>query len=596
VIASSPWGRTIATGGSFAAAAIALFGTCLIAAAAFVVGARRQLRTLGLVSAVGGEPRHVRATVLLGGIVLGLVGSSVGIVIGIGAAFVIHPHLDQFTDRINGPLRFPILPLLGAVALGTVASALAAYAPARSAAKLSTVEALEGLTPPAKAPGRLAVAGLAIAGAGAVAVAWATSAHSDPVLAVGLIAMLSGLLIAIPLVITWIGRGAGHLPTAPRIAARDLARRGRGAAAALAAATIALALPIAVGALTLSQDASERQVPFMAADQLSIGFFDGLVKPGPGDSDQLVHDVRAAFPGSVVVRLQPAAQGDLLISAKGPLVESQGQSFRAMGNLLIGDADVLRAFHSEDGIPALERGEVVAIGPDSIDGGVVHLALPGRTSGSPRLIDLPAVEAGATRYASLGSGGYAYVISPSTAAHLGVTVSKSSASNPSLVLRAQGDLTGDEIQRARDVASRFPGASVYSEKDLGSHNGPGRWAFATAGAVLALAIVAVVVALMAAESRKDRAILAAVGASPRTRRALAGASAWVVAAVAGALAVPAGFAPVVVFRIAQARDYPIIVPWAAIAVALLLVPVTAGLVAAAGSREPKAARLLRPIA
>lgn len=59
---------------------------------------------------------------------------------------------------------------------------------------------------------------------------------------------------------------------------------------------------------------------------------------------------------------------------------------------------------------------------------------------------------------------------------------------------------------------------------------------------------------------------------------------------------PAGFTPVVVFRIAQARDYPIVVPWAAIAVAILLVPIIAGGVEAAGSREPKPMSLLRPIA
>jgi putative ABC transport system permease protein len=114
--------------------------------------------------------------------------------------------------------------------------------------------------------------------------------------------------------------------------------------------------------------------------------------------------------------------------------------------------------------------------------------------------------------------------------------------------------------------------------------------------VLALLIVAVVVALMGEESRRDRAIVAAVGASPRTRRSLAGASAWVVAATAGALAVPAGFVPVAVFRIAQARGYPIVVPWAPIAVALLGVPVLAGLVAALAARRPSQLGLLRPIA
>src|SRR6185437_3666479 len=114
------------------------------------------------------------------------------------------------------------------------------------------------------------------------------------------------------------------------------------------------------------------------------------------------------------------------------------------------------------------------------------------------------------------------------AARRGFVVTKASETNPVIVLRAPNDLSGEEIQRAREIASRYPGASVNSVDDLGSHNGPGRWMFGLAGAGLALAIVAVVVALIGAESRKDRAVLAAVGAAPRTRRALAGASAWVV--------------------------------------------------------------------
>jgi putative ABC transport system permease protein len=602
VLASAPWGRTIATGGSFAAAAVALFGTGLIAAAAFVVGARRQLRTLGLMSAAGAEPRHVRTTVLLGGTVLGFIGSSVGVAIGIGASFAIHPYLDPLAGRIVGPVRVPVLPLLGALALGTAASTLAAHAPARAAAKLSTVEALAGRTSPPKSPGRLAAAGLMVAVAGGAVVAWATKTHSDGSLALGLITMLSGVLVGIPLTVTWIGRGAGHLPTAPRIAARDLARHGRRTAAALAAATIALALPVGVGALTLSQDAYERQVPFMAADNLSIGFFDGMVKPRPGDGDRLVEDLRAALPGSIVVQLRTAASTESgkqrQIWVKGPLVRSQGQLFRGEGDLVIGDADVLRAFHAEQGIPALASGKIVAVGPGSTDAGVVHLAthLGDDPNVTPGATDLPAVEAGSTRYASLGSGEYNYVISSDAAARLGLVVSEASESNPLIVLRAPTDLSDDDIQHARDVVARYRGASVNAEADLGSHNGPGRWIFGIAGTILALAIVAIVVALIGAESRKDRAILAAVGAAPRTRRALAGASAWVVAAVAGAIAVPAGFAPVVVYRMAQARDYPIVVPWAAIAVAIVLVPVIAGAAAAAGSREPRPMSLLRPIA
>jgi putative ABC transport system permease protein len=416
--------------------------------------------------------------------------------------------------------------------------------------------------------------------------------------------MLTGFLVAIPLVVTWIGRGAGQLPTAPRLAARDLARNGRRTAAALAAATIALALPVGVGALTLSQDASERRVPFMAADQLSIGFFDGSVKPASGDSNRLVGDLQAAVPDSLVVPLrtaaetQPGTRKPKPILIEGPLVRSQGHASRVSGDLLIGNADVLRAFHAEDGIPALESGSIVAVGPGAIDRGVVHITKgDGGGPGVPgSYFDLPAVQAGSTSYASLGSEPHTYVISADAAAAHGFVITRSSGRNPRIVMRAPRDLSGADVRRARDVVSRYPGASVVSAADLGSKNGPSRWAFGVGGAVLALAIVGVVVALLGAESRRDRAILAAVGAAPRTRRALAGASAWVVAAVAGSLAVPAGLVPVVVFRMAQTRDYPIIVPWAAIVVAILVVPMIAGGIAAAGSREPKPMSLLRPIA
>jgi putative ABC transport system permease protein len=281
------------------------------------------------------------------------------------------------------------------------------------------------------------------------------------------------------------------------------------------------------------------------------------------------------------------------IYTRGPVIRQQSHLVRTEGTLVVGGPDVLRAFHAEDGIPALRAGTVVAIGPDATDRGAVHLSTsfdPGTTL-SPGAIDLPAVDAGTTRWASLVTE-YTYVISPTAAARAGL----SGRPNDTLVMRAPSDLTDDQLRRARAVVSKHLGATVNSAADLGSHNGRGRWAFGIAGTLLALAIVGVVVALVGEESRRERAIVSAVGAAPRTRRALAGASAWVVAAVAGTLAIPAGLVPVTVYRIAQARGYPIVVPWAAIAIAVVGVPVVAAVVGALASRQPKPMSLLRPIA
>jgi putative ABC transport system permease protein len=594
VAASLPWGRTIATGIAFAAGAIALFGTGLIAAAAFSVGARQQLRTLGLVAAAGGEPRHLRRIVLLSGSVLGFAGSLVGVIVGILAVLPARGLLGRLANRIVQPVRVPILPLLGAVALGTLACTVAAYMPARAAAKLSTVEALAGRTRPPRPPGRIAAAGLVLVAIGAAILAWSAKARSDGGSAIGSIAMLSGFLVAIPLIVTWIGRVAGMMPTVLRIAARDLARHGRRTGAALAAATVALALPVGVGALTLSQDAYERDIPFMAKDQLSIGFFDGTSQPTSADRHAILADLRGAFPGAVVVPIRVATEpnGHRPYTA-GPIVRLQHQTVRMNGTLIVGDADVLRALHAESGIAALHAGTVVAIGPDATDHGTVHVTTigPPQVSLSPDALTLKAVDAGPSRWASLVDQ-YTYVISPQAAAKAGL----SSEPNETFVLRASSDLTDADLEKAGAIVGRYSGASMYDVSSLGSQNGPGRWYFGIAGTLLALVIVGVIVALMGEESRRDRAIVSAVGAAPHTRRALAGASAWVVAAVAGALAIPAGFVPVTVLRIAQARGYPIVVPWVAMAVAVVGVPVVAAMVGAIMARQPKPMRLLSPIA
>ncbi|MGH2572321.1 MAG: FtsX-like permease family protein [Actinomycetota bacterium] len=598
----------VATSASFAGAAVALFCTGLIAAAAFVVGARRQLRTLGLIGAAGGEPRHVRATVLFAGVTLGFAGSVIGVLLGVAGSLAVHPYLDGWVEKLVGPVEVPWIPLSGAVALGTAAATAAAFGPARSAARLSTVQALEGRTPPPRAPGRLAAVGLAAVGGGAALTAWATVADARSILTVGLIAIVGGFLVAIPLLVTWVGRLARFLPTAPRLAARALVRHARRTGAALAAATLALTLPVAVSAVTLSDEAFERRITFMGPDHLVLSAF------VPGDdrekrTEALLDDFRSLFPQAIVVPLRVAVfsperyplPDDLEQEEWTAWVEGaertvrEGVAYVANGELLIGGPDLLRVFHAEEGIPALQAGKVVAIGPDSADHGVVHLQLPPDEKGNEPKIDLPAEEAGGTRYASLGQGEDNFVISPDAAALLGLRPSR----DPGRVrfgLRASGALTGEDIRRAKDVAAKHPGAFVTSAEDLGSDAGTIRLMLALAAGVVALAIVGVAIALVGAESRRDGAILVAVGAEPGMRRKVAASSASLLAGVAGLVAVPAGVLPVAVIQASQREGHPIVMPWLAIAIVVVGVSVLAGVVAAILSRQPKAAQLLRPLA
>lgn len=591
-----------ATGLAFAAGALLLLGTGLIAGAAFAVGARRQLRVLGLLGAAGAESRHVRATVLMGGVTLGFLGSLLGVLLGVAGTYALSPVLDRLAGRVVGAVDIPIASLAGTVALGTLAATLAAFGPARSAARLSVVQALAERAPAPRRPGRLAAAGLVASAAGAGITSLATAAHADLWLVAGLATMVVGFLVAIPLLVTWTGRIAGALPTLTRIATRDVARNGRRAGAAIAAAAIALAAPVAIATVTMADEASQERVPYMAADHLLVQSF------GPG-GQRGVDALRSAeaalldaFPGSIVARVVPAVvlverngrERERRVIIEGPLqTTSDGGTYQLNGFLLIGGPDLLRAYHAEDGIEALERGEIVGLGPDTVEGDTVDLSVEG--PGTPLHSDLPATETRA-QYSSISFGGLDLVVSPERAAELGLRPSMKPSDNMMSVFRGTRALDETDVQRARDVVEQSGRAYVTSLEDLGSDAGLARTVASLIGIGLALAIVTVVVALLAAESRRDRAILVAIGAAPRTRRAVAGLYAAVVGVLSGVLGFIAGFFPAVVFLFGQANDYPLVVPWTVLAGVLLGVPALAGTIGAMASRQPRAAQLLRPIA
>jgi D-xylose transport system permease protein len=182
--------------------------------------------------------------VVFTGTTLGAVGSAVGLGLGIAAAFPIHPYLDRLAGRYVGPIDVPWVPLLGAFALGTVASTVAASLPARTASKISVLQALAERTPPPRRPGRIAAGGVMAVVVGAAIALWGSgptvSAKHAWILTGGIVGMIVGILVGIPMLVSWTGRLAGVLPTLARIAARNIARNGRRTGAALAAGAIAL--------------------------------------------------------------------------------------------------------------------------------------------------------------------------------------------------------------------------------------------------------------------------------------------------------------------------------------------------------------------
>lgn len=578
---------------------LALFATGLIVAAAFVVGARRQLRELGVVGAVGGEPRHVRAIVWLGGTTLGFVGGVLGSAAGIGLALAAYPFLDNLIGRAVGPLNVNPLVLVATILLGTIAATLSALAPARAAGKLSVMGALAGRTPPPRAPGRVAVFGLVVLSVGGVATGWATVANSGEMLAIGLVAMLVGILFGIPVMVSAVGRLAHRLPTTVRLAARDAARHGRRTGAAVAAAVIALAVPVAVSAYTLSEETYERRTPRLFENELLIGTFREV------KTQTSPREVRAAFeeafPDASIVPLRQAvgSRSDsgndggafVMVRAPGELggeaTGADGQPVETMVGwpLYVGDATLLEVIGAEEGSGALEHGRAVVLGGYEPKNGSVRVSLPARARNKTTKVPATAIDSRSYFNESIPR----IIVSPETAARLGLQTQVSDH-----LLSSPSALSSDDMVRAGVVAERLPGVFVRSNDDYLPPYALGRTVATTATIPLALGVLAIAVALLAAESRRSHQILVAVGAGPLTYRKVVAATSGMLALITAVLAIPAGFLPTVVVQIASQSGRPVVVPWLTLAIIVIVTPLLSAVVAGLVSRSPRLGTLLNP--
>jgi putative ABC transport system permease protein len=572
---------------------LALFCTGLIAAAAFVVGTRRQLRELGLVGAVGGERRHVRTVVWLGGTTLGLVGGVLGSAIGIGIAFALHPLVPRFLGRMS-PIDVNPVVVLAVILMATVAATLAALLPARAAGKLSVMEALSGRMPPPRRPGRVAGLGVLILVGGGAVTAWGTVEQKDVILAVGTVLMLSGVLFAIPLLVSTMGRFTNFLPAAGRLAARDAARHGRKTGAAVAAGVIALAVPVAVSAYSLSEETYKRRSPRLYDNELLIGTFSEV------EADTSPPDVAAAFtralPGASVVPLTQAVSshnaniqdGSIYVDVRAPGalggVSSSAAATIVGWPLFVGEATMLHAIGAEEGSQALAEGRAVVLGGYDTRNGFVRISGL-RKAGRPHKVAATAIDSPGYLNESIPK----VVVSPDTAARLGL---KTQVSNH--LLSNASPLSSDDIARARETAERHPGVFVNSNDDYLPRYAAARTAATAASLLLGLAVLAVAVALVVSESRRSHQILAAIGAGPFAHRKIVASTAALLAGITALLAIPAGFLPTAIVQVSSQTGRPVVVPWITIGIVVLVTPIAAGVAAGLVSKSPRMGSLLSP--
>ncbi|MGW1807766.1 ABC transporter permease [Streptomyces sp. NPDC002078] len=251
----------------------------------------QRTREIGLMRAIGSSRKQVNRSVLIEALLLGVIGSVLGVGAGVGIAVGLMKLMGRMgmhlsTDDLTVAWTTPAVGLL----LGVVVTVLAAYLPARRAGKVSPMAALRDAGAPAdaKAGAVRAVIGLLLTAAGGWSLYVAATADKAKAgsgwLGLGVVATLIGFVVIGPLLAAGLVRVLGAVMLrifgpVGRMAERNALRNPRRTGATGAALMIGLALVACLSVVGSSMVAS-------ATDQLdkTVGT-DFIISP---DNQQLI--------------------------------------------------------------------------------------------------------------------------------------------------------------------------------------------------------------------------------------------------------------------------------------------------------------------
>ncbi|MGH8870168.1 MAG: ABC transporter permease [Actinomycetes bacterium] len=240
-------------------------GTFLILNTFSMLVAQRS-RELALLRALGATRRQVSTSVLGEALVVGIVGSTVGLGVGVGLAALLRTLFGQVGLQLDGPLVFGARTVVWAYAVGVLVTVFAAYLPARRASRMPPVAAMrDDVALPERSPRVRALVGavLAVIGAGALLGALGSDDGSQAASLVGLgaLLLLVGTIVLSPglsrpvlrVLGGWLPRAYG---TVGRLARENARRNPRRTAATASALMIGLALVTSMSVLGASTTAS----------------------------------------------------------------------------------------------------------------------------------------------------------------------------------------------------------------------------------------------------------------------------------------------------------------------------------------------------
>lgn len=603
-----------------------LLQVVLLSAAAFMVGARQQQRSMAIMASVGAETRTLRASVSGAGLALGGVAAVLGVGLGIAVGWVAVQLLDDGNARTWPGFHVEPISLAVVALVAVLAGWVAAIIPARIASRIDIVTALRGArrpAPPRRGRGVLAagilIAGVALGLAGGILLVSLRAAEIyEPLwdivavvlVIVGAIMAQLGMLLALPAMLRLLAHTARAARTPVRLALRDIARNsGRTvpvAAALMTTVFLSSFLMVIFGATQAETDRFYQPRSPHDSVQVSTRFYDPAVEriTQVGDRAQLAQELSDALDGAevrTIYGVQESVEVTYdLVSGEPSLVDDSPKptvailqdgckpytsninstaecftdtapylysTYQFLGDRIrVGSVDELELATgmtlSPESQRMLENGGAVALFEEYVDGGKVRIdwqdandlvAPPAsgeisleRSETIPAVVQQPP--------APLNAG---ILLSRETARELGLEVEPMAvmAQLDSGLTLAQSDaVQAISIGRGGDEWS----IPTYIETGPADVIGPAAWALLAVSGVIAITASTVAVGLSRIDGRRDAAILTAVGATPRLRRAigfwqvlvLAGLGSLIGSALgvaaAGALSLPGGplpFAP-----------------------------------------------------
>ncbi|MGD9484035.1 FtsX-like permease family protein [Streptomyces sp. TRM70308] len=260
-------------------AGIALFVGVFIIANTFTMLVAQRTKELALLRAVGASRRQVTRSVLVEATVVGLVAGAGGMLAGIGIAAGLRGLLNASGALLpDGPLEVTTGAVVASLAVGVGVTVLAAWLPARRAAKIPPVAAMSSVHATASTRGLVVrnVIGSVLVAAGAALVFLGTGMEAETAkfpMGLGGMLMIVGVFVLTPLLSRPLIAAAAPLlrlfGVSGKLARQNAVRNPRRTAATASALMIGLTL---ITGMTVVAGSAQKGIEKLAADALKADY------------------------------------------------------------------------------------------------------------------------------------------------------------------------------------------------------------------------------------------------------------------------------------------------------------------------------------